>query len=652
MRLLSIGSVAAIVAAAGLVVASPANAADPIPDTRFTSVAAGNATSSGVTTDGDLYTWGSNLDGQLGTGAGGDSATPTRVSLPGPVSVSAEGAGQTLALLTDGRVFAWGRDLLGNATTTGSATPVEIPVFSALPEGDRVAAIAAGDAHDIALTESGHVYTWGGGRRGALGNGSTADQTTPVDITANLPLEAGEKVTGVAAGFLSSIVVTDQGRAINWGGNVYGDLGDGTTTDRYTPAVVTIPGLAAGDAVVEVSLFSSTTLVRTSSGALYGWGSNSRGAVGDGSMGSPVLTPVAVAEFPDLAEGDRVVAISAGQFSSLALTESGAIYAWGYNGQGQLGDDSVIDRLTPVLVSALPSVLGGTTTAVSMGGRFALAVTENGEVFGWGQDNQGQLGDGAPADRSSLPVAIVLGTLSGSVSVDGAAYTGLTVTAEPSTAAGDWHPAAVYQYQWLRDGDPIAGAVNREYTLVDEDADAEITVQIVATAPNWASASATSLPVSPIVGVAPEITSAASASATAGDPFTHVITATGAPAPTITVDALPAGITFDAATGTLSGTFAASGVYTIEITATNGLAPNAVQQFEVTVTPSETIVVPPTGGTTGGAGTAGTTSAVTTGNTLAQTGSDIAPGVAVALLALMAGAALVLIARRRVTVTR
>lgn len=566
-----------------------AAATESVSDIRFRAIAAGNDFASAITREGKLYTWGSNADGQLGTQAG-KTAVPTEVTrFPGLVDDvivlvdNNDGAGQTLALSKEGKVYAWGRSQLGDGSTSGSPVPVEIPTFTALADTDPAIQISAGDQHDVVLTKSGRVYTWGNGRRGALGTGDTKSESTPVDITDKIPLKDGEHVVQVSAGFLSSVVVTDQGRVYNWGGNVFGDLGDGTMKDRYTPAELVISGLAAGERVVQASLFSSHTVVRTTTGALFAWGLNSRGSVGNGTAGANVLRPVAVAPLPGLVAGDTVVKVEAGQYSTLALTESGAVYAWGWNGRGELGDGSTRDSATPVKVLGMPVVLSSKVTDIAGGGRFSLALTDSGEVFAWGSDDFGQLGDQETGNGTVTPKPIVLGSLHGSATIEGGAYTGMALHATPSTAAGDWHPAAVFGYQWLRSGVPILGATSADYTMTADDAAVPIAVTVTGRAPNWAQGTATSASLCPKAGKAPKITSSQPDSVTADEAFRYRLTASGSPTPTIGVEGLPSGLTLDAEAELITGSVGTPGAYTATVTAANGIQPDAKQELTVTV---------------------------------------------------------------------
>jgi alpha-tubulin suppressor-like RCC1 family protein len=186
------------------------------------------------------------------------------------------------------------------------------------------------------------------------------------------------------------------GQAWAWGLNDHGQLGDGTTTKSQVPVKVLLP---AGTTVTAVSAGRFHSLALTSAGHVLAWGENLRGELGDGTK-TDSNVPVRV----KLPRGVKVVAISAGFGHSLAVTSSGQVFAWGNNQRGQLGDGSTTDRLTPVRVH-LPA--GTKVTAVSAGAIFSLALTSTGRVLAWGLNHRGQLGIGVTRDRH-IPVRVKL----------------------------------------------------------------------------------------------------------------------------------------------------------------------------------------------------------------------------------------------------
>ncbi|WP_018908022.1 RCC1 domain-containing protein [Salinispora arenicola] len=288
-------------------------------------------------------------------------------------------------------VLAWGDNKdgeLGDGTTTDSSTPVAVD----LPADTTVTAIAAGNDHSLAVTSSGTALAWGDNRFGQLGDESTTDSITPVEVS----LPAGTTVTAIAAGDDHSYAVTSSGTALAWGDNGQGELGDGTTTRSSTPIPVSLP---AGTTVTAVAGGIGHGLAVTSTGTVLAWGLNSDGQLGDGTI-TDSSTPVAV----DLPADTTVTAVAAGRRHSLAVTSTGTVLAWGLNSDGQLGDGTITDSSTPVAVD-LPA--DTTVTAVAAGRRHSLAVTSTGTVLAWGSNSDGRLGDGTTTD-SNTPVEVSL----------------------------------------------------------------------------------------------------------------------------------------------------------------------------------------------------------------------------------------------------
>jgi alpha-tubulin suppressor-like RCC1 family protein len=279
--------------------------------TRFTAVAAGDANGLALTSGGRVLAWGGNFAGQLGDGTSTDRSTPVLVHLPAHTRVTAVAAGadHSLALTSGGRVLAWGDNLGGElgdgSTTTGSSTPVLVQ----LPARTRVTAVAAGDEFSLALTSDGRVLAWGANFAGQLGDGSTSitDSSTPVRVD----LPAGTRVTAVAAGTFHSLALTSDGRVLAWGNNGWGQLGDGTSADSSTPVLVHLPALTR---VTAVTAGAFNSLALTSGGRVLAWGNNEYGQLGDGTSADSSI-PVLV----DLPACTRFTAVAAGDDYNLAL---------------------------------------------------------------------------------------------------------------------------------------------------------------------------------------------------------------------------------------------------------------------------------------------------------------------------------------------
>ncbi len=194
----------------------------------------------------------------------------------------------------------------------------------------------------------------------------------------------------------------------SWGYNSVGQLGDGTGTSSSVPVAVDTSGVLAGKTVTAVGSTKSHACV-VAEGAVYCWGWNAFGQLGDGTVTSSSV-PVAVDTSGVLAD-KAVTAVSTGSGHSCALAD-GAAYCWGYNSSGQLGDGMTTDSAVPVAVDTSGVLAGKTVTAVSIGGSHSCALAD-GAAYCWGYNDYGQLGDGT-VTSSSVPVAVDMsGVLAG-----------------------------------------------------------------------------------------------------------------------------------------------------------------------------------------------------------------------------------------------
>lgn len=337
-----------------------------------------------LTDAGGVVCWGYNVSGQLGDGTTTDSFGPVAVSgLTSGVTQIAAGSSHVCALSSAGAVLCWGlndKGQLGDGSTTNRSTPVQV---SGLTSG--VTAIAAGGKSSCALTVSGELKCWGYNSKGQLGDGTTTNRSTPVTASAT-----SGQVAAVALGFSHSCVLTADGGVGCWGSGTLGELGDGTKTDSLTVKQVT--GLTSGVASISAGL-SDTCAITTAGNALC-WGSNSNGQIGDGTY-TNATNPVAVPGF----EGN-VASISPAGSATCATTTDGAAYCWGNNTSGQLGDGTAIAHLTPGLVTGLNSGVISTDG----GNNLACALHSDGSVSCWGYNDRGQVGRVTNLSVTPVPV--------------------------------------------------------------------------------------------------------------------------------------------------------------------------------------------------------------------------------------------------------
>ncbi|MEO8959026.1 MAG: hypothetical protein ABI304_08790 [Rudaea sp.] len=326
------------------------------------TAAAGAYHTCALTTTGAVQCWGYNSSGQLGNGSKMDSSSPVAVSnlTSGVVAISA-GAYHNCALTSSHGVQCWGNNQyggLGNASTVGSTTPVDV---SGLTSG--VSAIVAGVYHTCALlTSTGGVKCWGYNHYGQLGNASTTNTSTPVDVTG---LTGG--VLAITAGPNHTCALTTTGAVKCWGDNQYGQLGNNSMAVSTVP--VNVSTLSSGVSAIVSGLGADNTCALIGAGAMKCWGRNDFGQLGDGSTTNR-LVPVAV---NTLASGVIAVATGAGQ--TCALTSAGTLLCWGRNNYGQIGEGSTTPRLTPVSIGTSQSIAFNQSLAAAMGESLHLFAT-------------------------------------------------------------------------------------------------------------------------------------------------------------------------------------------------------------------------------------------------------------------------------------
>ncbi|HET6382600.1 MAG TPA: hypothetical protein VFJ58_04340 [Armatimonadota bacterium] len=314
-----------------------------------TAIAAGGAFSIALKTNGTVWAWGGDTYGEQGNGSAADSGVPVEVNGLSGVAAIAAGGNDGLALETDGTVRAWGHNdsgQLGNGTTINSSMPVEVSGLSG------VTAITAGGAFSLALKTDGTVWAWGDNYNGELGNGTTVNSSVPVEVSGL------SGVTTIAAGGGFSLALKTDGSVWAWGYNIYGELGNGSTTDSSVP--VEVSGLSG---VTVIAAGGGFSLALKTDGSVWAWGYNGYGELGNGSTLFNITVPVEVSGL------SSVTAVTGGTYHSLALKSDGTVWAWGNNQSGQLGNGTTTNSSIPVEVSGLSGV-----TAIAAGGAFSLAM--------------------------------------------------------------------------------------------------------------------------------------------------------------------------------------------------------------------------------------------------------------------------------------
>ncbi|MFA5794830.1 MAG: fibronectin type III domain-containing protein [Candidatus Brocadiia bacterium] len=316
----------------------------------------------------------------------------------------AVGAEHTVALKTDGTLWAWGYNgwgQLGLAVYDNKNTPNQIG-----SENDW-AQIAAGGNHTLAIKTNGTLWAWGINNAGQLGLGDTTDRNTPTQVGADTDWLV------LAVGVSHNMALKTNGTVWSWGGNSTGELGLGDTTDRNTPTRI---GTASDWA--EISCGGWHTLARKTNGTLWSWGFNGWGGLGVG-ITSNKTTPVQIGTDTNWAK------VRGGHKYTIALKNNGTLWSWGQNDNGQLGLGDTTTRYVPTQIGSENTWLQISAAPFSFPtdifGGHTLAIKNNGTLWVWGENNYGQLGLNDSANRN-IPTQV--GTDTDWLEIDaGAAYT-------------------------------------------------------------------------------------------------------------------------------------------------------------------------------------------------------------------------------------
>ena len=334
---------------------------------------------------GSIYGWGHNHRGQLGGVEG------AKVKLPTPCEalttlrpVQLIGGEQTLfAVTNDGKVYAsgygaGGRLGIGGVESVSSPTLLESLQHVVI----KKIAVNSGGKHCLALTDTGDVYSWGEGDDGKLGHGNKSPYDRPHLIVGL----QGKSIIGIACGGGHSAAITAAGGLYTWGKGRYGRLGHGDSEDQMRPKLV---DTLLGHRVVDVACGSgdAQTLCITDDDCVWSWGDGDYGKLGrGGSEGCKI--PVKV----DALTGQGIIKVECGSQFSVALSSFGCVYTWGKGDYHRLGHGSDDHIRTPRKVAAL---FGKKVISIATGSLHCVCCTSEGEVFTWGDNDEGQLGDGS-----------------------------------------------------------------------------------------------------------------------------------------------------------------------------------------------------------------------------------------------------------------
>jgi alpha-tubulin suppressor-like RCC1 family protein len=415
---------------------------DGYPGGSYVAAGTGTSCSAAMLT---TYCWGANDAGQLGDGSTADATDPVEVDLPRALQAEMVGAVSSgrahscaLSWFDDtedgGDLYCWGNNAegqIGDGSTTVRPEPVAV--------AEEIRQVATGADHTCAITGDGDVQCWGRNDQGQLGSGATGPSVSAPQAVPGL-----SDVIDLAAGGDTTCALDEDGAAWCWGSDGAGQVGDG---GGAAGSPVTLPTAVVMSDVDEpfeqIEVGGRHACAVTEEDAAWCWGDDASGQLGDGVSAADPSQPV------EVATDENLISISAGTDSSCAVANSGSVLCWGENAEGQLGTGDRVDTGVPAEVDQgnVPSLpfLGfsantvaatadgdGILVEVSVGDTHTCAMDLQGNAYCWGDNSQGQIGNGTTTDAlKPVPTSLLPG-----------AATGVRVTPGDRELSVTWSPPA------------------------------------------------------------------------------------------------------------------------------------------------------------------------------------------------------------------
>ncbi len=361
-----------------------------------TTLSSGSSSNCAILDDGNVTCWGWNYYGQLGDGTTTNQNSPIQPWSPsvGRTAVSVSfGGSHMCTLLDDGKVSCLGFNLfgqIGDGSNNNKNTPTTTSSFGA---GRKAIQISSGQHHTCAILDDGTVSCWGYNWYGQLGdgtNGNSANKNTPTQTSS---LGAGRTAIAISSGQSHTCALLDNGSVTCWGDNTDGQIGDGTNSNRNSPVQTSTFGI--GRTAVAISSGNSHTCALLDDKSVSCWGNNGNGRLGDGTT-TKRNTPTLTSAF---GTGRTVIAVSSGGYHSCALLDDQSVSCWGDNSNGQLGDGTTNNRYTPTPISSFGA--GKSSIGISLGTAHTCSLLDDTSVSCWGDGSHGEIGDGTMNNRNS-----------------------------------------------------------------------------------------------------------------------------------------------------------------------------------------------------------------------------------------------------------
>jgi len=425
-----------------------------------------------IALNGRAYCWGSGNNGKLGNGSTANSRVPVAVNTSGVLAgktikqISA-GENHTCVIASDDRAYCWGGNKngqLGNGSTANSNVPVAVNMSGVLA-GKTIKQMSVEFSTSCVVASDNKVYCWGNNSKGQLGNGSTANSNVPVAVNMSGVL-AGKTIKEVTTGGFHTCALDTSNKMYCWGLNSSGRLGGGlTSTLSNVPVAVNMSGVLAGKTIKQMSTGYSSTCAIASDDRAYCWGSGNNGQLGNGSTADSRV-PVAV-NMSGVLAGKTIKQILAGGDHGCVVASDDKMYCWGLNNNGELGNNSSVNSSVPVAVNTDGVLAGKTIRQMSAGLSSTCAVDSEYNMYCWGYNDNGQLGNNS-TNNSRVPARVYASkentTIAANTMKLRTQYAKKTAATCQAVAAG-WRDvtnssALAYSAAGPNNGTAIAAAVN------------------------------------------------------------------------------------------------------------------------------------------------------------------------------------------------
>ena len=430
---------------------------------RLSQADAGDVHSGAVGSDGNIYSWGDNQKNQLGRTVTSSTPAdrPNKVDTPAGITFieASAGYGFSVALGSDGNLYSWGDNGLGQLgrDTTGTSDPKPSKVNT--PADITFTSVSAGRSYAVAVSSDGNIYSWGDNSAGRLGRDTTG---TSDPMPSKVQIPANITFISASAGWGHTAALDSQGNVYTWGDNTHGELGRSTAGNKQDSH----PGKAdtpTGITFTQASAGGSHSVAVSDDGSLYTWGNSDNGRLGRDTSNTPADKPGKA----DTPTGITFTQASAGGWHTVALSSDGSLYTWGDSDHGRLGRDTSNTPADKPGKADTPT--GITFTQASAGAWYCLALGSDGNLYSWGDNTNGQLGrdtGGSTQDASPAKVAFPENPRPVNVSFGGAPGTNLTANPDgtwsvttPPQAAG-WARVTVF---WNMNGQQPEALLNYKY---------------------------------------------------------------------------------------------------------------------------------------------------------------------------------------------